>query len=131
MSKKEPLTTSRNPDGQKVNVFALRVTWVRFRSFGTFGNLGRNTITGPGIFVIDFSAIKNFRFAEKNLQFRIVLTTKQLGSEAAGDRVQVERVARPKCGRTTRSDSTADSYLPESQRCSSDTAGIASPVYCS
>ena len=40
-------------------------------ALGTFGDLGRNTLTGPGVFVIDFSAIKNFRFAEKNLQFRV------------------------------------------------------------
>jgi hypothetical protein len=39
---------------------------------GTFGNLGRATLTGPGIFTIDFSAMKNFNFGSSNyLQFRI------------------------------------------------------------
>jgi hypothetical protein len=39
---------------------------------GTFGNLGRATLTGPGVFTIDFSALKNFNFgSSKNLQLRI------------------------------------------------------------
>ncbi len=38
---------------------------------GTFGNLGRNTLIGPGITEIDFSVIKNFAIRESaNLQFR-------------------------------------------------------------
>jgi hypothetical protein len=38
---------------------------------GTFGNLGRNTIIGPGLFNTDFSAQKNFKPTERlNLQFR-------------------------------------------------------------
>ena len=40
--------------------------------FGTFGNVGRNTIIGPGIIQWDASLLKSFRFAEnKNLQFRL------------------------------------------------------------
>src|SRR5216684_2301345 len=39
--------------------------------FGTFGNAGRNTIPGPGIFDWDFSILKNFRLFERHeLQFR-------------------------------------------------------------
>ena len=39
---------------------------------GTFGNLGRATLTGPGVFTIDFSALKNFSFgSSKYLQLRI------------------------------------------------------------
>jgi len=39
--------------------------------FGTFGNAGRNTITGPGTIAWDFSTIKNFRFLEtREVQFR-------------------------------------------------------------
>ena len=38
---------------------------------GTFGNIGRATLTGPGVFSIDFSALKNFNFGSKYLQFRI------------------------------------------------------------
>jgi hypothetical protein len=38
---------------------------------GQFGNLGRNTVAGPGMQQWDFSALKNFKFTEsKNLQFR-------------------------------------------------------------
>ena len=47
-----------------VNAFAPQV-------FGTFGNVGRNTLTGPRIFVIDASLIKNFNFTEtKMMQLR-------------------------------------------------------------
>jgi hypothetical protein len=39
--------------------------------FGTFGNVGRNTIISPGIIQWDASMLKTFRFAEsKSLQFR-------------------------------------------------------------
>jgi hypothetical protein len=38
---------------------------------GTYGNLGRNTITGPGLFNTDFSADKTFKPSERiNVQFR-------------------------------------------------------------
>lgn len=38
---------------------------------GTFGNLGRNTLIGPGIAEVDFSISKHFQIAEgKELQFR-------------------------------------------------------------
>jgi hypothetical protein len=38
---------------------------------GTYGNLGRNTITGPRLFNVDFSADKNFKLTERiNMQFR-------------------------------------------------------------
>src|SRR5215472_16275771 len=38
---------------------------------GTYGNLGRNTITGPGLSNVDFSAQKVFKPTERiNLQFR-------------------------------------------------------------
>ena len=38
---------------------------------GTYGNLGRNTLTGPPLYNVDFSADKAFRLTEAmNLQFR-------------------------------------------------------------
>jgi hypothetical protein len=40
---------------------------------GTFGNVGRNSVVGPGIFALDFSAHKEFRmfYSERHtLQFR-------------------------------------------------------------
>jgi len=37
---------------------------------GTFGDAGRTTIIGPGIFRVDASIIRNFRFGAKYLQFR-------------------------------------------------------------
>jgi hypothetical protein len=44
---------------------------VELQPYGTFGNIGRNVATGPGIFSVDFSTMKRFRLAEgKDLQFR-------------------------------------------------------------
>ena len=41
------------------------------QALGTFGNLGRNTLIGPGIAEVDFSLMKNFPIRERvNLQFR-------------------------------------------------------------
>ena len=59
------------PADQRSPAEWFNVSAFQMNALGTFGDLGRNTLTGPGVFVIDFSAIKNFRFAEKNLQFRI------------------------------------------------------------
>lgn len=51
-------------DWFNVNAFALE-------PFGTFGNAGRNTVIMPGRNEWDFSALKNFRIAERHaLQFR-------------------------------------------------------------
>jgi hypothetical protein len=41
-------------------------------ALGTFGNAGRDTIIGPGIFRVDASLIRNFRMmTSKSLQFRL------------------------------------------------------------
>jgi hypothetical protein len=41
------------------------------QTFGTFGNVGRNTLISPSIFGWDFSTLKNFRITEsQTLQFR-------------------------------------------------------------
>jgi hypothetical protein len=41
---------------------------------GTYGNLGRNTMTGPQLFNVDFSADKTFKLTEAlDLQFRAEL----------------------------------------------------------
>jgi len=41
-------------------------------ALGTWGNVGRNTIVGPGIFNIDGSIIRNFRLpSNKSVQFRL------------------------------------------------------------
>jgi hypothetical protein len=38
---------------------------------GQFGNVGRNTISGPGTISVDLSAFKNFSFTERTkIQFR-------------------------------------------------------------
>jgi hypothetical protein len=38
---------------------------------GTFGSVGRNTLRAPGVFTVDVSLFKNFKFTEKRyLQFR-------------------------------------------------------------
>jgi len=38
---------------------------------GTWGNAGRNTVIGPGIFKFDASIIRNFRIKSDTLQFRL------------------------------------------------------------
>ena len=38
---------------------------------GTWGNVGRNTVTGPGITSVDGSLIRNFRIGQNSLQFRL------------------------------------------------------------
>ena len=44
---------------------------VAIQPLGSYGNLGRATAHGPGIFSTDLSALKNFPFTEKRyLQFR-------------------------------------------------------------
>jgi hypothetical protein len=60
------LDSSLRSTGQWFNVQAFAM-----QPFGTFGTLGRNTLTGPGIFSMDFSTLKNFNFTERRyLQFR-------------------------------------------------------------
>jgi hypothetical protein len=44
---------------------------VVLQPFGTYGTLGRNIVTGPGLSSLDFSALKRFQLSErKHLQFR-------------------------------------------------------------
>ena len=57
-----------NPStGEWFNVRAFQL-----QPFGShFGNVGRNTVIGPGVFAWDFSTLKNFAFTEKSyVQFR-------------------------------------------------------------
>jgi hypothetical protein len=49
----------------------FNVSAFQMNPLGTFGNVGRSTLTGPGIFTIDFSAIKNVHIGARNVQFRI------------------------------------------------------------
>jgi hypothetical protein len=58
--------SERNPDHWfNTGAFALQ-------PFGTFGDVGRNSIIGPGLFVFDLSLIKNVRIArEHTLQLRL------------------------------------------------------------
>jgi hypothetical protein len=50
--------------------------WLNIAAFsnlkaGQFGNVGRNILTGPAVWTLDFSAIKNFQIREmQSLQFR-------------------------------------------------------------
>jgi len=56
-----------NPGAQEwfnTNAFAVA-------PYGTFGNAGRNILSGPGLETIDFSVVKNTRVSERlNVQFR-------------------------------------------------------------
>ncbi|HEV2423757.1 MAG TPA: TonB-dependent receptor [Terriglobia bacterium] len=58
------------PAQQTVNQWALRSAFSVPAQF-TYGNAGRNTLTGPGEATWDFSLIRDFRLAEsKKLEFR-------------------------------------------------------------
>jgi len=56
--------------------FETRQRWVNpacysTPAFGTFGNVGRNSLTGPGLFNLDFALHRNFSITERvRLQFR-------------------------------------------------------------
>jgi hypothetical protein len=62
----------RSPAGCPAgSVFALPVAFVNGKNVIHFGNLGRNTITGPGFSDVDFSVIKNTNITEAlRVQFR-------------------------------------------------------------
>jgi hypothetical protein len=58
------------PDIQTVDNF-LNSAPYEMPAKGTFGNLGRNTINGPGFVQFDVSFLKSFKFTEsKNLEYR-------------------------------------------------------------
>jgi len=59
--------------GQKLGTPDLWFDPCAFRppTFGFYGNLGRNTVSGPNLVSVDFSAIKNFDLKKISEQFRI------------------------------------------------------------
>ena len=74
---------SSNPDRPSVNpaftgsaIFGTRERWFDPNAFvlptpGTFGNLGRGTLTAPGVAEVDFSLFKTTQISERvGLQFR-------------------------------------------------------------
>ncbi len=74
---------TRNPDRPSVNpgfsgpvIVGSPTQWYNPNAYilplaGTFGNVGRDILSGPGLVGIDASAFKNFRVRERmNLQFR-------------------------------------------------------------
>ena len=74
---------TRNPDRPSVNasfsgpvILGTPNQWFNPNAFilpvvGTYGNVGRETLTGPGMADVDFSLFKSFPVSEKaNLQFR-------------------------------------------------------------
>ena len=74
---------TRNPDRPSVEpafsgpvLLRLQTQWFDPKAFalpaaGTFGNLGRGTLTGPGLANVDLSLLKNTRLSERTtLQFR-------------------------------------------------------------
>ena len=78
------LDSSQRSTGRWFNTNA-----VVLQPLGTYGNLGRNIATGPGIFNVDFSTLKNFNFSErKYLQFRFeafnVLNHPNFGDPSTG-----------------------------------------------
>jgi carboxypeptidase family protein len=59
------------PSGQRTIERWFNTNAYVVQPLGTFGDVGRNTVVGPGIFNFDGSIIRNFRVASKTLQFRI------------------------------------------------------------
>jgi hypothetical protein len=61
-----------NPNnGPKTTQEWFNIAAFQEQPFGSFGNLGRNTVIGPGVLDWDFSAFKDFAFTERRrLQFR-------------------------------------------------------------
>jgi hypothetical protein len=55
----ETLTNPGNPNGY------IKTECFSFPAARTLGNLGRNTLTGPGLSNLDFSVFKNVRFTER------------------------------------------------------------------
>jgi Carboxypeptidase regulatory-like domain len=61
-----PASLSDPSTGEWFNIQAFQL-----QPIYTFGNVGRNTVTSPGIFAWDFSVLKNFNVTEHlNVQFR-------------------------------------------------------------
>jgi hypothetical protein len=74
---------TRNPDRPSINpnftgpvILGKPTQWFNPNAFvlpapGTYGNVGRETLTGPGLADLDLSLFKGFRISEKaNVQFR-------------------------------------------------------------
>ena len=69
-----PNATGINPQlNNATTEAAFNTTAFAIQPRGTYGNVGRNTLTGPSFFNWDFSTLKNFKMPYKeghNLQFR-------------------------------------------------------------
>jgi hypothetical protein len=66
-----PGATLSLDSGQRSTEEWFNIQAVALQPLGTYGNLSRNPVIGPGIFDLDFSTLKNFNFTErKYLQFR-------------------------------------------------------------
>jgi hypothetical protein len=68
-----PNATGISPDDVDQRTTARYFNTAAFvlQPFGTYGNVGRNTLIGPTIFSMDGSLLKNFNFTERQyLQFR-------------------------------------------------------------
>jgi Carboxypeptidase regulatory-like domain len=63
--------SSEVPSDQRSAAQWFNVSAFQMNPLGTFGNVGRSTVIGPGIFTTDFSAIKNIHMGTRNLQVRI------------------------------------------------------------
>src|SRR5438046_3979212 len=65
-----------NPDFKGPVILGKPDQWFDRRAFvlplqGTFGNVGRSPLRGPGLFMVDTSLLKKVRISERlNLQFR-------------------------------------------------------------
>src|SRR5262249_34673413 len=66
-----PAATLNLDSSQRSAAQWFNIQAVAMQPLGTYGTLSRNPVTGPGIFDLDLSTLKNFNFSErKYLQFR-------------------------------------------------------------
>jgi len=61
------------PGDQQTSARFFNTDAFALQQFGTFGSAARNTFTGPGIFRVDASIIRNFRFGQSNKSFQFRL----------------------------------------------------------
>jgi hypothetical protein len=66
-----PGVSAELPRDQRSPSAWFNVSAFQMNALGTFGNVGRSTLTGPGIFVIDLSLVKNFHLGAANVQGRL------------------------------------------------------------
>jgi len=85
------------PRGQQTTDHFFNVSAFAPQVFGTFGNVGRNTSSGHGFFIVDASLIKNFKIHRDE---DAAISLGDIQHDQPSELVQSERqlLLREKCG---------------------------------